>query len=143
MCSSPQVHADELEDLLELALMDDFNIEAEDESPKQVAEILARVHYEARNGSDETARALIARAEAKGTKTWVQGEIEVKKAADSSDDEDLSDAEEGADGGGASMDTEGGSSAGGGGGSKWVPPVVDDDGFQMVAKGSRGRVNRG
>ena len=48
MCSSPQIHADELEDLLDAALIDDFNVEAEDESPKQVAEILARLHYEAR-----------------------------------------------------------------------------------------------
>ena len=37
------------------------------------------------------------------------------------------------------MDTEGG---GGSGSSTWVPPVVDEDGFQMVTKGARGR-NRG
>jgi len=137
MCSSPQVYADELEDLLERAMIDDFNIEAEDNSPKQVGEILARLHYEARNGGDETAQMLIARAEARGTKTWVQGELEVKKQ-ESSDDEDLSDVEEGA--GEGQMDTEGG---GGSGGPKYVAPEVDDDGFQTVAKGSRGRVNRG
>lgn len=132
MCSAQQVHADELEDLLDLALIDDFNIEAEDESPKQIAEVLARVHYEFRMGSDETAKMLINRAAAKGVRTWLQGAIPVRKQV-SSDEEDLSDAEATQGGENSAMETEGNY-----GGSSRMP-VVDEDGFQLVGKGSRGR----
>ena len=34
------VYRDELEPVLEAALLDEFNVEAEDESPRQVAELL-------------------------------------------------------------------------------------------------------
>ena len=46
MLASAVVHRDEIEDLLDNALVDDFNIEAEDESPAQVAALLCTLHTE-------------------------------------------------------------------------------------------------
>ena len=40
LLASAAVHRDELEDLFEAALIDDFNIEAEDDSPQQVAQLV-------------------------------------------------------------------------------------------------------
>lgn len=136
MCAASHVHADELEDLLDLALLDDFNVEAEDESPKQVAQLLSKIHYEARNGGDETARSLIERASAQGKKTWVQGALQVKRAADSSDEEDFGEGDSAMTD--HAMDVERSEAS-----NAWIPPAVDEDGFQMVTKGSRGRNNRG
>ncbi|KAL1520899.1 hypothetical protein AB1Y20_022460 [Prymnesium parvum] len=137
MCTSAQVYADELEDLLDTALVDDFSVEAEDESPKEIAELLAKLHYEARQGVTDTAQLLIARAQAKGSKTWVQGELQVRKAADSSDDEDIDGDDEDEGTHSSAMDTESSGTSRG-----WAPPIVDEDGFQMVSKGARGRPSR-
>ena len=50
------VYRDELEPVLEAALLDEFNVEAEDESPRQVAELLCKMHAEAlAGGVDEDA----------------------------------------------------------------------------------------
>jgi pre-rRNA-processing protein TSR2 len=127
LAGSAEVHRDEVESLLEAALIDDFSIEAEDESCKEVAQILFMLHYEARQGQTTTAEALIQRATARGTASWV--DVAPPRAArkDDSSDEDISDDEEGD--GSAPMDMEGG-----GGSSRRAPPEVDEDGFQTVAR---------
>lgn len=141
LLTSQTVHRDELEDLLDLALLDDFNIEAEDESPKEVAMLLCQLHAEAKAGSTMTADALFQRAAAKGTRSWVEvpPPPRVKNDDDSSDDDMCDD-----------DDNEGGGGGGGGGRSTMdtemeqqgpPEPVVDEDGFQMVQSG-RGRRGR-
>ena len=54
------VYRDELEPVLEAALLDEFNVEAEDESPRQVAELLCKMHAEALAGGTATAAAVLA-----------------------------------------------------------------------------------
>ena len=132
--NTPVVHRDEVEAFLEDTLVEDFNIEAEDESPRQVAEVLCKLHAEARAGSTTTAALLAERAAAKG-KSWVDAPLPPgrKRAGDSSDDE--------SDDGEDDMDMEGGG-GGRGEGSVRQEPVVDDDGFQMVQTRSRSQGKR-
>ena len=114
------------------ALIDEFNIEAEDESPKQVAQLLVQLHNEARSCGWETANALIEQARAKGAQSWVEVPPPPKAAVDSDSDDE---GEEGEADGDAPMDC---------GGEPRAPKqpqerIVDDDGFETVTKGSRGR----
>ena len=141
LLASATVHRDELRDLLDVTLLDDFNIEAEDDSPDQVAEVLLTLHAEAKVGTTATADMLIARAGGKGS-TWVECPPP-PKTQDSSDDDDCS-----------SDEDEGGGTPRGGGGAGAMEeemteeeralrnaPVVDEDGFQMVPN-RRGRGKR-
>uniref|UniRef100_A0A7S4BXI1 Pre-rRNA-processing protein TSR2 homolog n=1 Tax=Chrysotila carterae TaxID=13221 RepID=A0A7S4BXI1_CHRCT len=127
LLSSEHVYVDDIESVLDQALLDDFNVEAEDESPRQVAEVLCKLHTEARAGVDETARALLERLAAKRQSSWVEAPLppKPKREDDSSDEE-------------GEEDEDGDSEMGGGGGGARAPPVVDDDGFQMVTR-SRSR----
>ena len=140
LLSNATVHRDELEDLLDLALLDDFNIEAEDESPKEVAMLLCQLHSEAKSGVTTTAELLFARAATKG-KSWVEVPPPPRAKTDDSSDDDM-----------GSGDEDGGGGGGGGGSSSAMdaemsgeprepaPPVVDEDGFQMVSpRRGRGR----
>ena len=131
LLASTTVHRDELEDLLDLALIDDFNIEAEDDSPKQVAEVLCMLHAEASRGVSATADMLLERAA--GKSSWVQVPPPPRvRGDDDSSDEDIDDGAEGDHEGRepVSMDAEGTSSQ--------RLPEVDEDGFQMVqGKGRR------
>ena len=126
--NTPVVHRDEVEAFLEDTLVEDFNIEAEDESPRQVAEVLCKLHAEALAGSTTTAALLAERAAAKG-KSWVDAPLPPgrHRAGDSSDEESDDGEEDG-------MDMEGGGGGGGGEGSarQYQAPVIDDDGFQTV-----------
>ena len=84
------VYRDELEPVLEAALLDEFNVEAEDESPRQVAELLCKMHAEALAGGTATAAAVLERAAARGATTWVDAALPrpPRGADDSSDDDD-------------------------------------------------------
>jgi len=135
LLASATVHRDELEDMLDTALMDDFNIEAEDGSPAQVAELLVTLHAEAKAGATTTADAVLQRAAGRGDSSWVECPPPPKASGDSSDDDDDDD-----------DDDEGGGGSGGGpsameeesDGRGRPAPEVDDDGFQMVLRGKRG-----
>ena len=144
LLKSSTVHRDELEGLLDVALIDDFNIEAEDDSPSQVAQLLIKLHAEAKVGVTTTAEQLLARAAGKGS-SWVECPPPPKPKVDSSDDED--DGEEGDDdaagrtprGGGdgpSAMDEEGPSAGGG-----RPAPEIDEEGFETVTP-RRGRGKR-
>lgn len=139
LLASTVVHRDELQELLDIALLDDFNIEAEDDSPQQVAEVLCALHAEALTGSTATAEALLARAA--GKQTWVEVPPPPRAAGDSSDDdcEDDDDDHGGGGGGGggvaSAMDDDEGAS------QPRPEPEVDEDGFQMVSS-RRGRGGR-
>eukprot|EP00312_Isochrysidales_sp_CCMP1244_P028750 CAMPEP_0202794506 /NCGR_PEP_ID=MMETSP1388-20130828/88179_1 /ASSEMBLY_ACC=CAM_ASM_000864 /TAXON_ID=37098 /ORGANISM="Isochrysis sp, Strain CCMP1244" /LENGTH=165 /DNA_ID=CAMNT_0049464353 /DNA_START=15 /DNA_END=509 /DNA_ORIENTATION=+ len=90
MLTSEAVHADELEALLDSALLDDFNIEAEDDSPAQIARLLCTLHAEAKAGQLATANALLAKAAAKRPENnWIAAPLppKARKAGDSSDEE--------------------------------------------------------
>jgi len=144
LLSSAAVHRDELEDLLDAALIDDFNIEAEDDSPAQIAVLLCALHTEARAGVTTTADTLLQRSAGKSTWVEVPPPPKAPGAEDSDDDcidEDEEDEGGGGGGGGGSssgvmdMDEDGGGGGGGegGGGGRRVAPEVDEDGFQAVA----------
>ena len=126
--SQAKVHADEVEDFLDQSLVDEFNVEAEDGSPQQVAQLLVTIHREAQNGTSATADELIKRAG--DTRTWV--DVAPPRAAcndESSDDDDVVDASDGEDV--VSMDDV--EPAGD------VVPILDEDGFQMVTRSGRSR----
>ena len=131
LLNSERVHADEIEALLDSTMLDEFNIEAEDDSPAQIARLLCIMHAEARAGTSTTALALLAEHASKRSESnWVVAPLPPKPEADSSDDED-----DGED----SMAVEGR-----GGGSSGAPrereePTVDEDGFQMVTRSGGGR----
>ena len=138
LLSTATVHRDELEDLFEAALIDDFNIEAEDESPRQVAELLVTLHGEAKVGQTTTADFLLQRAAEKHQSSWVVVPPPPKTKTDSSDD-DCSDSDDEAGGGGrgaSAMDADDADGA-----AKRNEPEVDEDGFQMVPN-RRGRGKR-
>jgi pre-rRNA-processing protein TSR2 len=139
LLGSANVHRDELEDLLDLALLDDFNIETEDSSPREVAELLVRLHAEAKAGGTTTADALLLRAAGKGS-SWVEVPPPPKAHDESSDDDDDCDDDDGDGstpraGGPSAMEAEDVSDADGGASKA---PVVDEDGFTMVATRKRG-----
>ena len=136
LLASSTVHRDELEDVLEIALLDDFNIESEDDSPKQVALVLLTLHAEAKVGATTTADLLLARAATKGS-SWVECPPPPKAQADSSDDEDCDDDDDDGGGGGGSMMTDVSEMTDEERAARNAP-VVDDDGFQMVPN-RRGR----
>ncbi|KAG2497886.1 hypothetical protein HYH03_004152 [Edaphochlamys debaryana] len=134
-------YADELEEELDDALLQDFNVEAEDGSPRQVSEGLVKLYQELVGGSMaflEHLRAVAAAsvAQCKRQVVDLDGTVVAEEDADmeTSSDEGGSDDDE--DG----MDTEGA--------PQGVPlepaapkvPVVDEDGFTMVqGKGRKGR----
>lgn len=130
LCASPKVYVDEIEEMLDLALIDDFNIHAEDESPKQVATLLVQLHTEAVAGGEAMASTLIDRFRTAGKSTWVQAAPPPRRRKDdSSDDEDCgSDGEDVPPGGAMETvveETEEERAA-------RLAPVVDEDGFQAV-----------
>jgi len=131
LLSSSAVHVEELEELLDSALLDDFNVEAEDDSPAQVARLLCTLHSEARAGCSTTALGILEKHASKREQSnWVVAPLPPKQSTDSSDDEDIG--EDGDEN--MAVDTTGAS------GSSREPkvPEVDEDGFQMVSR-SRGR----
>jgi pre-rRNA-processing protein TSR2 len=134
MLSASTVHRDELEDLLDTALLDEFNIDAEDDSPSQVAQLLCVLHAEAKAGATATADTLLQRAASRPGSSWVEAPPPPRvRGDDDSDDDEVDDDSDDGGGGAMVMDEEGGSSS-------RQAPIVDDDGFQMV---SRGRGRRG
>ncbi|KAG2446214.1 hypothetical protein HXX76_000806 [Chlamydomonas incerta] len=139
--------ADELEEELDDALLQDFHVEAEDGSPKLIAEGLVKLYQELVAGSTaylDHLRAMAA-AGAKACKRQVvdlDGTVVAEEDADGMEtsSEEGDDDEEGEDGDG---DTEMGGEA-----PRGVPleppaprvPVVDEDGFTMVqGKARKGR----
>lgn len=132
LLASAVVHRDELEDVIDNALVDDFNIEADDESPLEIATLLCALHTEARAGVTKTADVLLARSA--GKRTWVEVPPPPRqRGEDDSSDEDIDDDNDGGGGGGTSaMDEDMG------GGCVRAAPEVDEDGFQMVSP-RRGR----
>lgn len=117
LLSSPVLHRDEIEVMLDEALMDEFNVEAEDDSPAQVAQLLCQLHAEAKAGVSTTATALLLRASKKGGSTWVEVPPPPRVKGDddeSSDDECEDDDSESATprgGGATAMDEDDGTSA--------------------------------
>lgn len=138
MLSSPVVHKDELEALLDDALLDDFNVEAEDESPSEVAKLLCQMHAEARAGSTATAEMVLQRMAGKSSWVEVPPPPKVRGEDDSSDDDGADDDEPGATAtpSGDAMDV--GDEVGGSSSSR-AAPEVDEDGFQMVPSKSKRR----
>ena len=120
LLASAVVHRDELEDVLDNALVDDFNIEADDESPQEIAVLLCALHTEARAGVTKTADVLLARSA--GKRTWVEVPPPPRqRGEDDSSDEDIDDdVNDGGGGGTSAMDEDMGG----------VPaaPEVDEDG---------------
>ena len=137
LLASAAVHRDELEDMLDLALIDDFNLEAEDESPKEVAQILCTLHREASAGLTTTADAVLQRVA--GKRSWVDVPPPPRaRGDDDSSDDECDDVDDDAmdDGSGkpAAMEEEEGA------GSQPWQPQVDEDGFQVVStRRNRGR----
>ena len=140
LLSTPVVYRDEIEGVLDLALVDDFNIEQEDDSPAEVAALLHTMHTEARAGVTTTADAVLRRNA--GKKSWVEVPPPPKQRDDSSSSDECDDDDADGGGGGSSrgptaMDED--DADGGGGSSRRPPPEVDEDGFEMVQTRSRGR----
>lgn len=132
LLSTATVHRDELQDLLEEAMLDDFNVEAEDESCAQVAELLCKIHSEALVGGTATADLVLGRNAGRSSWVTVPPPPRVRGEDDSdSDDTDCDDDDAAAGGGPCAMDD------GEGRAPRRPEPVVDDDGFQMVQ--TRGR----
>lgn len=119
------VYVDEIEQIIEVTLIDEFNEVAEDDSPRQVAEVLCTLYREAREGSSATADMLLQRVGTKFNSSWVVVPPPPKAEGDSSDDED---ADDDAMCGSSGMDVEGGGMLE----QPKAAPVVDEDGFQMV-----------
>ena len=117
-------YADDLEALLNEAMLDDFNVEAEDGSPMQVAQSLVNIYNECFQGNYSTVQRMQAQAAAgacRSQRARVPGE-------DSSSDEE--------DGEGEDEDEEMED-------VQAAPPqppqpIVDEDGFTLVQR-SRGR----
>ncbi|GFR41430.1 hypothetical protein Agub_g2118, partial [Astrephomene gubernaculifera] len=142
-------YADELEEELDDAILQDFNVEAEDGSPRLVAEALVKLYGEllAGGGSSAYLQELrsMAAAEVQQCKRQVvdlDGTVVAEEDADmdTSDEDDDDEDDEDDD-----MDADG---AGGQQAPRAVPleppaprvPVVDEDGFTMVqGKGRRGK----
>lgn len=62
LLDSKEVYADELEDLLDAELLDSWNTQAEDDSPREVAALITRVFYETLQGQGDTLNFLASRA---------------------------------------------------------------------------------
>ena len=149
MLSTATVHRDELQDLLDLALLDDFNIEAEDDSPYQVAQLLCQLHAEAKSGQTQTAEQLLQRAATRGSASWIEVPPPPKvKGEDDSSSDDGDDGEDGDEAGGGGGGAGSSSRRGGGGDADMMEadeppapkePEVDEDGFQMVSSRRGGR----
>jgi len=141
MISSVQIYPDEIESVLEEALIDDFNVEAEDDSPAQVARLLCSMHREARSGCISTAMGVIERAATRrGNSNWTTAPLPPgrAKAGDSSDDSGSGDSDDAMGDVGDSGVADGECSD-----ERAVNrpmPVVDGDGFQVV---TRSRSRRG
>ena len=123
----------DLEELLDEALQVDFNVQAEDDSPYQVARSLVNMHNQVAGGDFSYLESLRQQQPASAAACQnADGPAAEEEDSSSSDEEGGSDDE------GDAMDADGGEDmemddappAG---------PVVDEDGFQVVQrKGSRG-----
>ncbi|GAX83506.1 hypothetical protein CEUSTIGMA_g10931.t1 [Chlamydomonas eustigma] len=131
-------YADELEELLDDAILHDFNVEAEDGSPRQVAEALVSIYKECFEGDYSAVQRMQANAAngaAKSKRQVVDNDGTVmgedSGGDSSSDDDELDNDEEmedvtitGATGTGAvPMES-----------SRPMGPVVDEEGFTVVQR---------
>ncbi len=128
-------HADpeqtDLEEFLDEALQVDFNVQAEDDSPYQVARSLVNMYTQVSRGDTSYVESLRQQAPASAA-ACQNADGAAAEESSSSDEEDGSDSD------GEAMDAEGGEDmemddappAG---------PVVDEDGFQQVQRKGRGR----
>ncbi|EFJ43017.1 hypothetical protein VOLCADRAFT_96752 [Volvox carteri f. nagariensis] len=139
-------YVDELEENLDDAILQDFNLEAEDGSPHQVADALVKLHNELVAGSTtylEQLRSMGAAGTQRSKRQVVdldgtvvaEGDAGMETSDEEDEDEDEDD----------EMEAEG---AGGQQAPRAMPleppvprgPVVDEDGFTMVqGKGRRGK----
>ena len=54
LCETKEVYADELEELLDAELFDHWNTQAEDESPRDVSQLVTKIFYETVRNQGET-----------------------------------------------------------------------------------------
>lgn len=124
-------YADELEALLDEAMLEDFNVEAEDGSPTQVAQSLVAIYNECFQGNYATVQRLQAQAAvgaSRSQRARVPGEL--------GDEEDSSsDEEDGGEGEDEDEEMEDVQAAP----SQPPQPVVDEDGFTLVQRSRGGR----
>ena len=122
----------DLEDLLDEAIQVDFNVQAEDDSPYQVARSLVNMHNQVAGGDDSYIQKLRESqpmgASHMEARPAVPGEDE---GSSSSDDEEGSGSEDGGEA--MDVDMEDAPAAAPQG------PVVDEDGFQVVQRKGKGR----
>jgi pre-rRNA-processing protein TSR2 len=126
----------ELEDLLDEALQVDFNVQAEDDSPYQVARSLINMHNQVAGGdasyvhSLQQVQPLAAGASQHVPRPIVPGEDAESSSSDDGGDDVENDA--GGDGDVEVMDMQVDEQM------NFQGPVVDEDGFQVVQRRGRG-----
>lgn len=120
----------ELEEVLDEALQVDFNVQAEDDSPYQVARSLVNMYTQVSRGNASYVESLRQQAPASAA-TCQNADGAAAEESSSSDEEDGDDSDgEAMDEGGEDMEMDDAPPAG---------PVVDGDGFQVVQRKGRGR----
>lgn len=125
----------DLEDFLDEAIQTDFNVQAEDDSPYQVARSLVNMHNQVAAGDFSYVESLRQQQPANAAACQNADGSNAAAESSSSDDEDS-----GSEGEDDAMDAEGGEDME----MDEAPPaqpLVDEDGFQVVQRKGRGRKN--
>lgn len=130
----PEHYADELEALLDDAMLNDFNVEAEDGSPLQVAQSLVAVYHECFQGNYATVQRMQAQAAVGASRS----QRAVVPRGEGDEEEDSS-SDEGGEGEDEDEEMEDAEAAGPSHPPQPVGPVVDEDGFTLVQRPRPGR----
>lgn len=131
----------DLQDMLDEALQLDFNIQAEDDSPYQVARLLVNMHNQVAAGDFSYVQQMREAAAQQAAAAAAAASQRVANGEPGADEDSSSEDEEGSDGEDA-MDAEGGEDMemddAPAGEQQPRGPVVDEDGFQVVQRKGRG-----
>lgn len=125
----------DLEGLLDEALQVDFNVQAEDDSPYQVARSLVNMHNQVALGDVSYVEALRRLQPIASAACQQEARPKDPEASEDSSSSDEESADEGEDDamdveGTEEMETEESNAAG---------PIIDEDGFQLVQRKGKGR----
>lgn len=128
----------DLQELLEEALQLDFNIQAEDDSPYQVARLLVNMHNQVAAGDFSYVQQMRQQAAAQQAAAAAAASQRAPNGLPEADDDSSSD--EGSDDEDDAMDAEGGEDMEMDDAAAAQPqgPVVDEDGFQVVQRKGKG-----
>jgi pre-rRNA-processing protein TSR2 len=129
----------DLEGLLDEALQVDFNVQAEDDSPYQVARSLVNMHNQVASGEVSYIETLRQLQPVSSTACQQEARPNDPEASEDSSSSEGEGEDEGDDSEGEAMEVEGSEEMETEDSNALRGPIIDEDGFQLVQRKGKGR----